>query len=115
MLVVTCQKYNTIWKRKTTAHEQFHGTEKYEEHACNIDDRKKKRTQIFKSTNIQEHKYSRGQKSANMLQCGSKYKYFGEKQYEIGKVCRKRRKTILSLQALLAKIYVRIWDANRRN
>ena len=78
-------------------------TEKKREH-------KYSRAQIFNDTNI-----PRGQKSANMLQCGSKYKYFGEKQYEIGKVCRKRRKTILSRETLLAKIYVRIWDANRRN
>ena len=73
-------------------------------------EQKYSRAQIFNDTKIQ-----RGQKSANMLQCGSKYKYFGEKQYEIGKVCRKRRKTILSRETLLAKIYVRIWDANRRN
>jgi len=80
-------------------------TEKKREH-------KYSRAQIFNTGNTH---IQRGQKSANMLQCGSKNKYFGGKQYEIGKVCRKRRKTILSRETLLAKIYVRIWDANRRN
>ena len=48
-----------------------------------------------KSTNIQEkRKYSEinAQKNANMLQCGSKCKYFVEIQYEDWKVCRKEKK-----------------------
>ena len=49
-----------------------------------------RRAQIFKRKgNIlkQTHK-----KNANMLQCGSKYKYFVENQYEDWKVCRKEKK-----------------------
>ena len=52
------------------------------------------------------------EKSVNMLQCGSKYKYFVENQYEIGKVFHKTRKQFCPV---LAKIYVRILDANKRN
>ena len=47
------------------------------------------------STNIEQWKKyveRNTQKSAIMLQCGSKYKYFGENQCEVGKVCRKEEK-----------------------